>query len=53
MFHLAKAKDPSWETTEEEFNHLNIGPSLDEEEKQQLGDLLWNYCEVFAFTLGE
>lgn len=36
----------------EEFNHLYIGPSLDEEEKRQIGDLLWKY-DVFTFSPGE
>lgn len=52
-FTSKKAKDSSWEKTVEEFNQLSIGPSLMEEEKWQLGELLCRYQDVFAFTLGE
>lgn len=40
LFHLVKVIDPSWELTKEGFNQLNIGPSLNEEEKWPLGDLM-------------
>lgn len=36
--------------TQEEFDQLNLGPSLSEKERQELGDLLTHYREVFAFT---
>lgn len=36
--------------TEEELSHLNIGPSLWEEGKQQLGDLLHKYQTLFTFS---
>lgn len=53
LFYLVKAKDPSWEMTQEEFDQLNIGTSLSEKERQQLGDLLRRYCEVFTFNPNE
>lgn len=53
LFHLAKAKDTSWEMTKEEFCQYNIGPSLGEKEKHQLWNLLHKYLVVFAFTPGE
>lgn len=53
LFHVAKAKDPSLQMTEDEFNQLNIGLCLEEAEREKLGDLLRKYCEIFAFTPGE
>lgn len=47
---LTEAMNSFYETTQEEFHQIKLGPFLSGEERHKLGYLLRHYWEVFAFT---